>query len=82
MSIVSVMPSNHLILCGPLLLLASIFPRIRFFLFFESAMGVQGAMYGVKESEVQKKNETGTLQEQITFNKVRRGSSQISELLH
>ena len=53
-----------------------------FVLFFESAMGVQGVMYGVKESEVQKKNETGTLQEQITFNKVRRGSSQISELLH
>ena len=48
----------------------------------ESAMGVQGVMYGVKENEVQKKNETGTLQEQITFNEVRRGSSQISELLH
>ena len=76
MSIVSVMPSNHLILFGPLLLLASIFPRIRFFFFFfESAMGVQGVMYGVKESEFQKKNETGTLQEQITFNEVRRGSS-------
>ena len=27
----SVMPSNHLILCGPLLLLPSIFPRIRVF---------------------------------------------------
>jgi len=48
----------------------------------ESAMVIQGAMYGVKESEIQKKNETGTLQEQITFNEVRRGSSQISELLH
>ena len=31
MSIVSVMPSNHLILCGPLLLLPSIFPSIRVF---------------------------------------------------
>ena len=31
MSIVSVMPSNHLILCHPLLLLPSIFPRIRVF---------------------------------------------------
>ena len=31
--------------------------------------------------EVQKKKETGTLQEQITFNEARRGSSQISELL-
>ena len=31
MSIKSVMPSNHLILCHPLLLLPSIFPRIRIF---------------------------------------------------
>ena len=31
MSIVSVMPSNHLILCLPLLLLPSIFPSIRVF---------------------------------------------------
>ena len=31
MSIVSVMPSNHLILCHPLLLLPSIFPNIRVF---------------------------------------------------
>ena len=31
MSIESVMPSNHLVLCGPLLLLPSIFPRIRAF---------------------------------------------------
>ena len=30
-SIESVMPSNHLILCHPLLLLPSIFPRIRVF---------------------------------------------------
>ena len=37
---------------------------------------------GVREGEVQKKNETGTLQEQITFNEARRGSSQISELQH
>ena len=31
MSIESVMPSNHLVLCRPLLLLPSIFPSIRFF---------------------------------------------------
>ena len=31
MSIESVMPSNHLILCFPLLLLPSIFPSIRVF---------------------------------------------------
>ena len=30
-SIESVMPSNHLILCHPLLLLPSVFPSIRFF---------------------------------------------------
>ena len=34
MSIKSVMPSNHLILCHPLLLLPSIFPSIRVFSFF------------------------------------------------
>ena len=38
--------------------------------------------YGVREREVQRKNETGILQEQITFNEARRGSNQISELLH
>ena len=37
---------------------------------------------GVREGEVREKKETGTLQEQITFNEARRGSSQISELLH
>ena len=36
---------------------------------------------GVRESEVWRKNETYTLQEQITFNEARRGSSQMSELL-
>ena len=38
--------------------------------------------YGVRESEVQIKNETGTLQEQITFNEAKRGSIPISEPLH
>ena len=37
---------------------------------------------GVREGEVQQKNETGTLQEQVTFNEARKGSSQISELPH
>ena len=32
MSLESVMPSNHLILCHPLLVLPSVFPRIRFFI--------------------------------------------------
>ena len=37
---------------------------------------------GVRVGEAQKRNDTGTLQEQITFNEARRGSSQISELMH
>ena len=40
MSIESVMPSNHLILCHPLLLLPSIFPSIRVFL-NESALCIR-----------------------------------------
>ena len=42
----------------------------------------QNGRSGVRVGEVWKKNETGTLQEQITFNEARRGRSQISELLH
>ena len=44
MSIVSVMPSNHLILCCPLLLLPSIFPSIRVFL-NESALRIRWPKY-------------------------------------
>ena len=44
MSIVSVMPSNHLILCCPLLLLPSIFPRIRVFS-NESALQIRWPKY-------------------------------------
>ena len=40
MSIESVMPSNHLILCRPLLLLPSIFPSTRVF-FSESALRIR-----------------------------------------
>ena len=46
----------------------------------KSTAGMQGK--GVREGEVREKKETGTLQEQITFNEARRGSSQIRELLH
>ena len=45
MSIESVMPSNHLILCRPLLLLPSIFPSIRVFL-NESALCMRWPKYG------------------------------------
>jgi len=44
MSIVSVMPSNHLILCCPLLLLPSIFPSIRVFS-NESALHISWPKY-------------------------------------
>jgi len=44
MSIESVMPSNHLILCHPLLLLPSIFPSIRVF-FSESILHIRWPKY-------------------------------------
>ena len=44
MSIVSMMPSNHLILCFPLLLLSSIFPSIRVFS-SESALHIMWPKY-------------------------------------
>ena len=44
MSIQSVMPSNHLILCRPLLLLPSIFPSIRVFS-NESVLHIRGPKY-------------------------------------
>ena len=44
MSIQSVMPSNHLILCRPLLLLPSIFPSIRVF-FNESVLCIRWPKY-------------------------------------
>ena len=43
-SIESVMPSNHLILCHPLLLLPSVFPSIRVF-FSESALCIRWPKY-------------------------------------
>ncbi|MCH3159041.1 hypothetical protein K3X38_14365, partial [Listeria monocytogenes] len=44
MSTESVMPSNHLILCRPILLLPSIFPTIRVFL-NESALRIEWPKY-------------------------------------
>ena len=49
MSIESVMPSNHLILCHPLLLLPSIFPSIRVF-FSESAVRIRWPSTGASAS--------------------------------
>ena len=44
MSIESVMPSNHLILCRPLLLLPSVFPNIRVFS-SESVLHIRWSKY-------------------------------------
>ena len=49
MSVVSVMPSNHLILCHPLLLLPSIILRIRVFL-NESVLHIRWPRIGVSAS--------------------------------
>lgn len=45
-------------------------------------MGVVPVRYRVRVGKVQEKNETGTFQEQTAVNQARRGSSQMSELLH
>ena len=45
MSIESVMPSNYLILCRPLLLMPSIFPSIREFSMNESVLSIRGPKY-------------------------------------
>ena len=49
MSIESVMPSNHLIFCCPLLLLPSIFPSIRVFS-NESALHIRWSKFGASAS--------------------------------
>ena len=56
MSIESVMPSNHLILCHPLLLLPSIFPSIRIFS-NESALHIRWPQYWSFSFSVSPSNE-------------------------
>ena len=56
MSIESVMPSNHLILCHPLLFLPSIFPRIRVFS-NESALCIRWPKYWSFSSSIGPSNE-------------------------
>ena len=55
-SIQSVMPSNHLILCHPLLLLPSTFPRIRVF-FSESALCIRWPKYSSFSFSISPSNE-------------------------
>ena len=56
MPIESVMPSNHLILCHPLLLLPSIFPRIRVFS-NESALRIRWPKYWIFSFNISPSNE-------------------------
>ena len=56
MSIESVMPSNHLILCLPLLLLPSVFPNIRVFS-NESALRIRWPKYGSFSFNISPSNE-------------------------
>ena len=56
MSIESVMPSNHLILCRPLLLLPSIFPNIRVFS-NESALHIRWPKYWSSSLNISPSNE-------------------------
>ena len=56
MSIESVMPSNYLILCHPLLLLPSIFPSIRVFS-NESALHIRWPKYGSFSFSISASNE-------------------------
>ena len=60
MSIESVMPSNHLILCRPLLLLPSIFPSSRVFS-NESALGIRWPKYWSFSFNISPFNEHPTL---------------------
>ena len=63
MSIESVMPSNHLILCRPLLLLPSIFPSIRVFS-NESALRIRWPKYWSFSFSISPSNEHS---ERISF---------------
>ena len=56
MSIKSVMPSNHLIICHPLLLLSSIFPSIRIFS-NESALFIRWPKYWSFSFSIRPSNE-------------------------
>ena len=60
MSIESMMSSNHLILCRLLLLLPSIFPRIRVF-FNESALGIRWPKYWSFSFSISPSNEYSEL---------------------
>ena len=80
MSIVSVMPSNHLILCRPLLLLPSIFPTIRVFS-NESALCIRWPKYWSFSFNISPSNELNLLAVQGTLkNLLQHHSSETTRL--
>ena len=92
MSIKSVMPSNHLILCHPLLLLPSIFPSIRVFS-NESALHIRWPKYWSFSFSISLSNEySGLISFRIdwldllavqgTLKSLHHHSSKVSILLH
>ena len=77
MSIESVMPSNHLILCSPLLLLSSIFPGIRVFS-NESALHIRWPKYWRFRLSINPSNEYSVL---VSFGSVQFSCSVVSNSL-
>ena len=61
MSIESVMPSNHLILCHPLLLLPSIFPSIREISPNKSVLPIRWPKYSIFNLSISPSNEYSVL---------------------
>ena len=78
MSIESVMPSNHLILCHPLLLLLSILPNIRLFS-NESVLRIRWPNYWSFRFNISPSNEYSGL---ISFRKWGRKELDMTERLH
>ena len=60
MSFEAVMPSNHFVLCHPLLLLTSIFPSIRVFA-YESVLPIRWPKYGSFSFSISPSNEYSRL---------------------
>ena len=82
MSIESVMPSNYLILCCPLLLLPSIFPRIRVFS-NESALRIRWPKYWSFSFNISPSNEhPGLISFRIGYGSIGQGVGKRAQNFH
>ena len=82
MSIESVMPSNHLILCRPFLLLPSVFPSIRIFS-NESALSIKWSKYWSLSFRISPSNEySGMISFRITWFYLLAVQGTLKSLLH